>query len=211
MQDSYPNIASESASIKIAKTRAVPPVNATLLQAYQAYLIQSDVEAQRLYKRVLQQDIRNIDALLGMGAIAERQVRVADAIGWFQKVLEVDPKNAVALSALVNLTPEVENKEQQLKGLLAKQPDNAALHVDLASIYAEDQRWVDAQQAYFEAFRLNPTPENAFNLAVSLDQLHKPKLALTYYQQALALAQSVPNHSVDIPLLEARMRAIEAN
>ena len=45
---------------------------------------------------------------------------------------------------------------------------------------------MEAQQAYFEAYRLeSDNADYMYNLAVSLDQLKQPKLALDYYQKAL--------------------------
>ncbi|HUX26097.1 MAG TPA: tetratricopeptide repeat protein, partial [Burkholderiales bacterium] len=54
-------------------------------------------------------------------------------------------------------------------------------------------RWAEAQQAYFRAYAGNPEyPDFAYNLAVSLDQLHQSKPALEYYRRALALAKDHP-------------------
>ena len=55
-----------------------------------------------------------------------------------------------------------------------------------------------------------PTPENpdyAYNLAVSLDQLRQPKLALDYYRRALALAQTRAA-SFDQALARIRVQAL---
>jgi uncharacterized protein HemY len=81
------------------------------------------------------------------------------------------------------------------------------LHVALGNLYAEHNQWALAQQAYFDAYSLNASAENAFNLAVSLDQMGKPKLALPYYQHALALLAN--NSNIDKAALEARIAAIQ--
>jgi len=94
-----PTIASPSASIHVAKSQSAPVISPVLTNAYNAYLAGNNQEAQGLYKRVLLRDTRNVDAMLGLGAIAEREGRINDAFGWYQKVLEVEPKNATALSA----------------------------------------------------------------------------------------------------------------
>ncbi len=87
------------------------------------------------------------------------------------------------------------NSESRIKNMLAKNPNDANLHVALGNLYAEQNQWPAAQQAYFDAYSLNGSADNAFNLAVSLDQMGKPKLALPYYQRALAQASS--NSSID--------------
>ena len=51
------------------------------------------------------------------------------------------------------------------------------------------RRWTEAQQAFFEAFRIDPVnPDYLFNLAVSLDQLRQTRLALDYYRKAESVA-----------------------
>ena len=210
MMQSGEAIASRSASINVTKSKSQPSVNPILMSAYDAYNAGKDSEAQKLYKQVLQQDIYNVDALLGMGAIAQRQGRAADANGWYAKVLEVEPRNNIAQAALIDSQPQGNelSKETHLKNMLAKQPDDANLHVALGNLYAEQNHWPAAQQAYFDAYRLHPSVDNAFNLAVSLDQMGKPKLALPYYQRALMLAQTGSN-GIDKAALEARIAAIQ--
>lgn len=209
-QLSVPTIASESASIKVSRSTAAPAVNPVLMGAYNAYLAGNDSEAQQLYKRVLQREPHNVDALLGMAAIAERQNRMEDAFGWYQKVLEADPKNTIALNATVGNIHDQQTQVTQLKTLIAQHPNDANAHANLGAYFAEQSQWPEAQQSYFEAYRLNASAENAFNLAVSLDQMGKSTLALPYYQQALALAGSTQSSAIDVAALQARMAAIQA-
>lgn len=207
---SVPTIASESASIKVSRSTAAPAVNPVLMSAYNAYLAGNDSEAQQLYKRVLQREPQNVDALLGMAAIAERQNRADDAQGWYRKVLEADPKNGIALNATVGNIHDPQTQASQLKTLIAQHPNNANAYANLGAYFAEQSQWPEAQQSYFEAYRLNASAENAFNLAVSLDQMGKSTLALPYYQQALALAGSTQSNAIDVAALQARMAAIQA-
>ena len=205
------NIASDSASINVTKSQTQSGVNPTLMSAYEAYIAGKDSEAQKLYKQVLQRDVHSVDALLGMGAIAQRQGRANDANGWYGKVLEVEPRNNIARAALMDNLPQgnEQNNESHLKNMLAKQPDDANLHAALGNLYAEQNQWPAAQQAYFDAFRLHASADNAFNLAVSLDHMGKSTLALPYYQRALTLAQAGSN-GIDIAALEARIAAIQS-
>ena len=103
-------IASESASIQVTKSISQAGIDPNLMSAYEAYNAGNDADAQKLYKQVLQRDLRNVDALLGLGAIAIRQGRVADANGWYGKVLEIEPRNSIAQSALLE-------NQQQVSGL----------------------------------------------------------------------------------------------
>lgn len=206
-------IASKSASIRVSKTTEQSVVNPVLMRAYDAYNAGNDTDAIKLYKQVLQRDMRNVDALLGLGAIAQRQGRLHDANGWYGKVLELEPKNTIALNFslaenLDNQAPTGVNNESLIKNMLAKHPDDASLYATLGNFYADSNQWSSAQQAYFDAYRLNASADNAFNLAISLDQLSKPKLALPYYQLALQLSQK-ERTTFDKAALEARISAIQ--
>ena len=59
----------------------------------------------------------------------------------------------------------------------------------MGNLYAGERQWAQAQQAYFQAFQLEPTnPDYAFNLAVGLEHLNQSKAALAYYRKALDLS-----------------------
>ncbi len=79
--------------------------------------------------------------------------------------------------------------ESQIKILLREEPNAPYLHFTLGNMYAEQNRWGEAQSAYFAAYRLqNDNPDYTYNLAVSLDQLGKAAAAADYYRRALELA-----------------------
>lgn len=212
IKDDDPTIASSSASMSVTKTLSQNSINPTLIGAFNAFNAGKDELALKMYKQVLQRDVHNSDALLGLAAIAQRQGRLADANGWYNKLLEVDPKNRFAMSFILENQPEnaLQNNETQIKNMLAKQPSDANLHALLGNYYAQNNQWAMAQQAYFDAYRLNANADNALNLAVSLDEMGKSKLALPYYLQALEIAQN-SNSQIDKTSIEARITAIKPN
>ena len=208
--------------LKLVSRTPAAGVDPTLLAAYQAFSRGDDAAAQKQYRQVLQADVRSIDALLGMAAIALRQGRYADARGWYQKVLEIEPKNSTALSALANTqigndatdansaASDFSATESRIKNLLAQQPEAASLHAALGNLYAAQNQWPLAQAAYFNASRFAPNiADYAFNLAVSLDQLGKSELALAQYQRALSLLNSAGASNLDRAQLEARIQALQ--
>jgi tetratricopeptide (TPR) repeat protein len=199
---------SPSRELKVTVNDPVPAIHPDLERGYQAFQAGDDAAAQSAYRRVLQTDVRNIDALLGMAAVAMRQGRGNDAIGWYEKVLEIEPRNSFALAAMADLLAQVDpvTSESRIKNLIALQPAAAHLHAALGGIYVERNDWLQAQQAYFEAYRLDSSsPEHAFNLAVSLDQLGKGGLALQYYLKTLDLLGSEGAGSIDHATLESRI------
>lgn len=199
-------------ALEITKNSPGPRVSPDLMTAYRAFKAGDDAGAQELYRKVLRGDLRNVDALLGMAAIAQRQGRAQDAMGWYGKVLEVEPRNPIAEAAMVNAVGQTDPvaTESRLKNLLAQQPNAANLHAALGSLYTERGQWSSAQQSYFEAHRLEPgNPEYAFNLAVSLDQMGKPTLALEYYKKTLELIQRTNSTSIDRRQLETRISQLQ--
>jgi len=203
---------SRDTSVQVTRNQPANGVNPNLWAAYQAFNAGDDAAAQRNYRQVLQSDVRNVDALLGMAAIAARQGRNNDAAGWYGKVLEVEPRNDVAQAAMVNVLAQADpvSSESRIKNLIAQQPEAAHLYASLGNLYAEQNQWTSAQQAYFQAFHFDQkNAEYAFNLAVSLEQLGKSGLALPYYQRALALLPANGVSGIDRAQLESRIAKLQ--
>lgn len=204
--------ANEDTAVKVTRNNPAPGINPSLLSAYEAFNAGNDASAQHLYRQVLQSDARNIDALLGMAAIAARQGRNNDAMGWYGKVLEAEPRNSIAQAAIAGLLAQADpvSGESRIKNLLVQQPQAAYLHAALGNLYAEQNQWSSAQQAYFEAHQYDANnAEYAFNLAVSLDQLGKTALALQYYKTTLELLPKSGAGSVDRVQVESRIAQLQ--
>lgn len=165
-------------------------IDPLLNSAYLAYREGKFDQAQRLYREALKLDERNIDALLGLAAIAQRRGADSTAAHYYAKVLELNPRDPVANAGMSALTTD-DNRESRLKILLNEQQDSSSLHFALGNHYAAQERWGEAQQAYFNALKLEPKNAGlAFHLAISLERLGQNKLAAQYYQSALQLDPS---------------------
>ncbi|MGA7749283.1 MAG: tetratricopeptide repeat protein [Gallionella sp.] len=168
------------------------PIYPILNNAYLAYRSGKFEQAQQLYHEALKLDASNLDAILGLAVIAQRRGEDSLAAHYYAQALALDPRNAVANAGMSALTTG-DNRESRLKTLLNEQPDSSTLYFALGNRYAEQARWGEAQQAYFNAYKLEPdNAELAFNLAISLDRLGQNKPAAQYYQRALQLD---PNQS----------------
>ena len=162
-----------------------------LALAYNSLLSGQRAEAKRLYSIVAERDPFNVDALLGLATIAANQGDLTGAERYYRRALELEPQQAAALAGLASIQQPGGPSESQIKFELARTPDSAQLHFALGNQYANQSRWDEAQQAYFDAFSLDAgNPDYAYNLAVSLDQLGQIKPATTYYRKALDLAKN---------------------
>lgn len=189
-----PNI--PDSPIRISKTRMAG--NPGISRGFDALNAGDLTTAMDEYRRVLQPEPGNGDALRGMAAIALRQGNPGGAADWYLRAIEANPKDAAAQAGLIGLRGHGDPGdsialESRLKTLIAAQPDVAALHFALGNIHARQNRWGDAQQEFFQAFSAEPEhPDHAFNLAVSLDHLRQTRLAVEYYGRALELAEQRP-------------------
>ncbi len=176
-------------TIKITSGGARSVVNPLLAEAFAA-LNSGDLEAApRLYNQLLRSEPNNVDALLGLAAIATQQGDSDQASRHYVRVLEVEPRNSLAQAGLIGMLGRADPlaAESRLKQLITREP-SAYLYFTLGNLYADQNRWPDAQQSYFQAHHLQSgNPDYAYNLAVGLEHVGQPKLALEYYRRALQL------------------------
>ncbi len=174
----------------ITRGEKADPQTQLLVQAYQAYQQGDLAAAAAQYDQVLAQDPVNRDALLGRAAVYVQQNDYQAAINLYQRQLEQNPKDSLAMTALIsvaNIDPQA--AESQLKTMLDEQPDSPYLHFALGNLYGSQNRWSEAQKAYFSALSHKPQDADyAYNLAVSLDHLRKRATAAQFYRRALKLA-----------------------
>jgi Tfp pilus assembly protein PilF len=195
---SVPSQDAERIAIKPATVQ--PRINPALAEGYSALQAGSLDAAKKAYSRALDNEPRNVDAMLGLAYIAAEENRTDDAVRFYTRILEVNPRNAQAQAAMIGLVGRADPiaSETRLKQLLARDP-SAFLHFVLGNLYADQGLWSQAQQSYFQAHHLEPgNPDYAYNLAIGLDHLGQSKLALNFYRLAdqLASASGRANFSV---------------
>jgi tetratricopeptide (TPR) repeat protein len=165
-----------------------------------------------MYRQSLASDPRSIDAMLGLATTLTQQNSADAATQFYLRVLEQDPRNAFAQAGLLNITGRVDPAaaEARLKQLIAREP-SGFLYFSLGNLYAEQGRWAGAQAAYFQAHNLAPdNPDYAFNLAIGLEHVSQPKIALNYYRRAVSLAQARGHAQFDSAKVQTRIRNIES-
>ena len=174
-------------SLQLSSSNRVSTKDELLSQAYAAYEAGNMAEAKSLYQKVIQLDPGNRDAMLGRAAIYVFDNQFENAITLYQKLLVANPKDDLAMTSLIsvaNVDPQA--GESQIKRLLNDIPDSPYLHFALGNMYGNQNRWPEAQTAYFKALQYKPgDPNYAYNMAVSLEHLQKPESAVSFYQRAL--------------------------
>ena len=182
------------AATEIAKTRPAPQVHPKVGSAYKAYVAGDLTTARTDYLEALREEPSNRDALLGMAALEVRAGRLQSAEATYVRLLQADPRDAHAHAGLIALRSgrvDPVAAESRVKFMLADNPAAHVLNFTLGNQFAQQGRWAEAQQEYFKAVSAEPeNPDFAYNLAVSLDHLRQPKLALDYYRRAVALANA---------------------
>lgn len=173
--------------------RAGAQIHPRVASGYAAYQSGDLSRARTDYEQALREDAGNRDAALGLAAVEMRAQRFEQADAIYQRLLQVNPRDPHAQAGMLALRGQALDPvqaESRVKSLLAADPEASVLHFTLGNQYAQQGRWGEAQQAYFKAYAGDPeNPDYAFNLAISLDQLRQPALALEYYRRALSAAE----------------------
>jgi Flp pilus assembly protein TadD len=183
-----------AAPAEISTTRPAPQVHPNIATGYAAYVAGDLATARAEYEKALREEPANRDALLGLAALDVRAARFEPAEAAYLRLLQADPRDSHAMAALIALRAgrgDPVNAESRMKSMLADSPGAHVLNFTLGNQLAQQGRWAEAQQEYFKAFTAEPdNADFAYNLAVSLDHLRQTRLALEYYQRAIALAKA---------------------
>jgi len=201
----------DTVSVKPPEARSAF-VAPSLMQAWDALQQGRLDQAESLYQTVVQADPQNVDGLLGLATIANRRGNNDQAVRQYERVLELDPRNASAQAGLISIIGQADPQlsESRLKELISREP-TGFLYFALGNIYARQGQWAQAQQAYFQAYQLQPdNADYAYNLAVGLEHIGQTKIALTYYRKAVDLSSGKGHASFDASRVQERIGQLSA-
>jgi tetratricopeptide (TPR) repeat protein len=150
------------------------------------------VEAERIYRHILQAEPANPDALQLLGLIAQHAGRSEDAIRLIQKAIAINPMIPSFKANLAMVFEELgryaEAEEAAEAALTLDQWNGAALHCLANALRARDQ-YEEAADAYEKATRvINDDPALWSNLGATLQTLTRYEGAVTAFRNALALS-----------------------
>lgn len=171
------------------------PTVELLVAAYQAWQLGQVAQAEQLYRQVLEKQPQQRDALLGMLAVSQSNGSDQSIVlGYALQLRRLYPKDQevrFATGRILEDAPNDQVSETELKLAQRSSENVAEASYRLGLFYVEQQRWAEAQSAFFEAVRKKPYQvDYRLNLAISYDQLGKHRLALEHYQVALSQANS---------------------
>ncbi len=190
------------------KLQQTQPTAEWLMLAYQAWQQGNSALAESYYRQVLEKQPTQKDALMGMLAIAQLDARqLPSARDYADQLMRLYPTDAQVRLATEGIASTVNNErlsESELKQRQRYDGQSAEASFRLGLLYAEQQRWSEAQSAFFEAVKTAPS-NSAYrlNLAVSYDQLGKYRLAADHYQ---TLLEQRPNKLTEQELAMVRQR-----
>lgn len=177
--------------VVIARKPDISPLD----RAYSALIEERFEEAGTAYRQALEKNAGERDALLGLAYIAHRRGNLDEARTHYQQVLRLDPGQTDALAGLLSIAADgdLAGAASRAREMADRAPESAVALATFGGILVREGRIAEAQQAYFKALALEPENAlHAYNLAVSLDRLHKYSQAKIYYLRALVLTEK-PN------------------
>ena len=157
------------------------------------------------YKKALEIEPENIQALLGKGATLHKLKRYSKARNTYEEALKVEPLNREAVTNILALlgleSPDV--ALQRLKELEKTAPDFSPIYAQIGMIYANKGEYLNS--VYFFQKAVDITPKNMpylYNLAIMQDRAEMQISAIKSYSKILnsmqAKKSSVPASRIDI-------------
>lgn len=187
---------------KLQLQRVVPADSA--VAAWNTMAAGRHEEALAQYRRVLARQPDDIESLVGAASLLHRAGDREAAYQTYRRALAVSPNHAGAMSGMLQLMGEADpaTAESRLKDFIESNASDDSAHAALGQLLARQNRWSEAQSAFFQAHTQRPErASHAYNLAVALDRLHQSKQAIEFYRLATTLRSQG-----EVPVAAARAR-----
>ena len=148
-------------------------------------------EAEACYRRVLQGQPQNIDALHFLGVIAYQRGEHHEAERLIGAALSLNAANAPAYNNLGNVLRERGRTPEAIdayRRALALAPDYVEAHLNLAGALVSERRLEEAEAAYRELLKVKPDAvEGLINLGNVLKEQDRPDESIASYRDAIRL------------------------
>lgn len=146
---------------------------------------------------------------LRRGIQAHQSGRYADATGWYQKVLEIQPENTDALNNLGGVFQARGKLDEAIacyKKATSINPDSAEAHYNLGNALKEQGELDKAVASYQKAISIKPEFAEAHNnLGFAQQELGRMEEAVASYQEAISVQPGLAEAYTNIGLLYEKM------
>jgi tetratricopeptide (TPR) repeat protein len=150
------------------------------------------VQAEALYKQVLQSAPNQPDALHLLGLIAKQKGDLRTAVQLMRKALNFNPNYVEAyvnLGATLQEQGHLNDAADCYRKALALRPNYAEVHSNLGVLLKAQENLHESAASFMRALELNPNSAETFaNLDTLLKELAAPDEALIYYRKVLAIS-----------------------
>ncbi len=195
-----------------------PAVQQKLMQAFAFHRAGRVLEAEPLYKEVLQAAPRHFDALHMLGVVHLQTGQYEAALRSINKAIEINPQAPIALNNRGNALQALRRHQDALASYdeaLTIKPDYDDALRNRGDILQALDRHEEALISYDAALGINPNNAEAHNnRGVSFNVLRRHEAALESYGKALALnpryAEALNNRGDTLRMLNRHEDALES-
>jgi len=171
--------------------------------------------AEPIYRRLIADDRRHIDAWHLLGVLQHQQGRHEDAVASIRQALHCGGRSAAMFSHLGSALREMNRTveaEQQFRRAIEREPHTAGFHYNLANCLREQGRREEAVESYRQALQLDPESAEAWNnLGNALHDLRRDAEAEEAFRRALSFRPNFADAALNLGnLLRGRERLDEA-
>lgn len=158
------------------------------------------------YKKVIQLDPRNLEALNNLGVIYKDLGKYREAKEHFQKALAINPNSAKVhnnLGLIYYLRGDHGRALAEYKEALASDPDNLESYTNLGVLYKKIGDLARALESFRKALSINPFhPETNYNLGLIYEARGEIEKSISHYKKFIrysskdyaSLQQKVKRH-----------------
>ncbi len=194
--------------IKIIEERFLDDLS--FIRAANEFQVADDIDrAEQAYRKALEYNPQNSDALNGIGSVLGRRGRVEEAILYFKQALEIDPNNIEAYHnmglALTN-QDRLDEALQYYRRALEVDPEHANTLCNMGLILSQQGKIYEAVEHYKQAIKANPkhiVSHNNLGNIYSGQKRYDEAIAL--YKEAISLDRDYmdAHFNLAVTLLEA--------
>jgi predicted O-linked N-acetylglucosamine transferase (SPINDLY family) len=148
-------------------------------------------EAEAIYRKLLELEPRNADAMHLLGVIAHQNAHYQTAVGLIAQAIEIRPNAASYYSSQGNSLKKLQQLEAAIKSFdmaIALKPEYAEAFSNRGLTLVELKQFTEAVASFDRAIKLKPDYSEAYtNRGIALKELNRLDYALASFDKAIAL------------------------